>query len=145
MCIINTIQISLSPQIGYKISFNSLGGGDLVLKHQPISCAPEIPEQAQRGCKLTRTLNCSILFFPDHCLIQNLSTKRIIGQGREFGGLYILETEVPKSVVCSGVVTPFDLHCCLSHPSLSLLKKLYPQFSSLSSLNCELVQYAKLH
>ena len=51
MCIINTIQISPSPQIGYKISFNSLGEGDLVLKHQPISCAPEIPEQAQRGCK----------------------------------------------------------------------------------------------
>ena len=95
--------------------------------------------------KLTRTLNCSILLFPDHCLIQNLSTKRIIGQGRESGGLYILETKVSKSVVCSGVVTPFDLHCCLSHPSLSLLKKLYPQFSSLSSLNYESVQYAKLH
>ena len=28
---------------------------------------------------------------------------------------------------------------------LSLLKKLYPQFSSLSSLNCESGQYAKLH
>ena len=29
--------------------------------------------------------------------------------------------------------------------SLSLLKKLYPQFSSLSSLNCESCQYTKLH
>ena len=46
MCIINTIQISPSLQIGYKISFTSLGGGDLVLKHQPIPCSPEIPEQA---------------------------------------------------------------------------------------------------
>ena len=52
---------------------------------------------------------------------------------------------MPKSVACSGVVTPFELHCHLGHPSLSLLKKLYPQFSSLSSLNCELCQYAKLH
>ena len=50
-----------------------------------------------------------------------------------------------KSVACSGVVTPFELHCHLSHPSLPLLKKLYPQFSSLSSLNCESCQYAKLH
>ena len=49
MCIINTIQISPSPQIGYKISFNSLGGGDFVLKHEPIPCSAEIPEQAQRG------------------------------------------------------------------------------------------------
>ena len=55
--------------------------------------------------KLTRTLNCSISFFPDHCLIQDLLTKRIIGQGHESGGLYILEIEVPKYVACSGVVT----------------------------------------
>ena len=52
---------------------------------------------------------------------------------------------MPKSVTCSGVVTPFKLHCCLGHPSLSLLKKLYPQFSSLSSLNCKSCQYVKLH
>ena len=59
--------------------------------------------------------------------------------------LYILETEVSKSVACSGVLTPFELHCRLGHPSLSLLKKLYPQFFSLSSLNCESCQYANLH
>ena len=76
--------------------------------------------------KLTRTLNCSILLFLDYGLIQDLSTKWIIGGGREFGSLYILETEVPKFVVCPGVVTPFELHCRLSHPSISLLKILYP-------------------
>ena len=95
--------------------------------------------------KLTHTLNCSIPFFHDHCLIQGLSTKRIIGRGRESKGLYILKTEMSKSVVCSVVVTPFKLNCCLSHPSLPLLKKVCPQFSSLSSLNCESCQYAKLH
>ena len=78
-------------------------------------------------------------------MIQDLSTKRIIGQRHESRGLYILETEVLKSVVCSGVVTPFELHCHLGHPSLPLLKKLYPQFSSLSSLNYESCQYVKLH
>ena len=52
---------------------------------------------------------------------------------------------MPKSVACSRVVTPFELHCRLDHPSLSLLKKLYPQFFSLSSLNCEPCQYIKLH
>ena len=76
--------------------------------------------------KLTCTLNCSVSFFPDYCLIQDLSTKWIIGRGREFRGLYILDAEVPKFVTCSRVVTPFELHCCLGHPSLLLLKKLYP-------------------
>ena len=91
--------------------------------------------------KLTCTLNYSISFFPDHCLIQDLSTKRIIGRGRESRGLYILEIEVQTLIACFGVVTPFELHCRLGHPSLLLLKKLYPQFSSLSSLNCESCQY----
>ena len=93
----------------------------------------------------TCTLNCSISFFLDYCSIQDLLTKQIIGRGRESGGFYILETEVPKSFACSGVVTPFELHCHLGHSSLSLLKKPYPQFSSLSSLNCESCQYANLH
>ena len=63
--------------------------------------------------------------------------KRVIGRGRESGGLYILETEVPTPVVCSGVVTPFELHRRLGLPSLFLLKKLFSEFSSPLSLNCE--------
>ena len=65
-------------------------------------------------------------------------TKRIIGRGRESGDLYILDTEVSKSIACFGVVIPFELHCCLGHPYL-------PLSSSLSSLNCESCQYANLH
>ena len=71
--------------------------------------------------------------------------KRIISRGRESRGLYIIKTGASKSVACSGVVTPFELHYRLGHPSLPLLKKLYPQFPSLSSMNCESCQYAKLH
>ena len=71
--------------------------------------------------------------------------KWVIDRGCESGGLYILETEVPTPVACFRVVTPFKLHCRLGHPSLSLLKKLYPQFYSISSLNYESCQYAKLH
>ena len=33
--------------------------------------------------KFTRTHHCNISFFPNHCLIQDLLTKRIIGRGRE--------------------------------------------------------------
>ena len=95
--------------------------------------------------KLTRTLNCSISFFHDYCLIQDLLTKWIICKGRKSRGLYILDIEVSKSVGCSRVVTPFKLSCRLGHLSLSLLKTLYPQFSSPSSLNCESCQYVKFH
>ena len=48
--VINTIQINPSLQIGYKVSFKPLGGGNLILEHQPISSAPKSPKQAQRCC-----------------------------------------------------------------------------------------------
>ena len=71
--------------------------------------------------------------------------KQIIGRGHESRGLYILDHPVARPVACSGVSTPFETHCRLGHPSLPLLKKLCPQFSSLSSLDCESCQFAKYH
>ena len=46
--------------------------------------------------------------------------KRIIDRRHESGGLYILKTKVSKSVACPRVVTPFELHYRLGHPSLSV-------------------------
>ena len=82
--------------------------------------------------KLTRTLNCSISFFPGYCLFQDLLTKQVIGRGQESEGLYILDPELPKPIASSGIASPHKVHCRLGHPSLSLLKKLFPQFSSMS-------------
>ena len=48
--------------------------------------------------KLTRTLKCYISFFPDFCLFQDLMTKQIIGRGREFKGLYILDPTVLRPI-----------------------------------------------
>ena len=39
----------------------------------------------------------------------------------------------------------FKTHCQLGHPSLTLFKKLCPQYSSLSTIHCEACQYAKHH
>ena len=72
-------------------------------------------------------------------------TKQIIGRGYEFGGHYILDDQVPRSVACSGGSSTFEIHCRLGHVSLSSLKRLYPQFSSVSVLDCESCQFAKHH
>ena len=72
-------------------------------------------------------------------------TKQIIGRKRESGGLYILDHAIPRPLACSGVTTLFETHCRLGHPSLPLLKKLCPQFSSMSSLDYESCQFAKHH
>ena len=72
-------------------------------------------------------------------------TKQIIGRGQESRGLYILDSAIPRPIASSRVTTPFETHCRLCHPSLPLLKQLCPQFSSLSSLDCESCQFAKHH
>ena len=95
--------------------------------------------------KLTRTLNYSISFFPGYFMFQDLLKKRVIGRRQESGGLYILDPELPKPIACSEIASLHEVLCRLGHPCRSLLKKLFPQFSSMSSLNCESCQYAKLH
>ena len=72
-------------------------------------------------------------------------TNRIIGRGHDSRGLYIFDHVVSKPIACSGVTTPFETRCLLGHPSLPLLKKLCPQFSSQLSLDCESCQFAKHH
>ena len=44
-------------------------------------------------------------------------TKQTIGRGRESGDLYILNPALPRYVACSGVTTPFEVHCQLGHLS----------------------------
>jgi len=95
--------------------------------------------------KVTRDLNCYISFFPDHCLFRDLKTNQVIGKGHVSDDLYILDEWGPQFVACSSVVSPFEAHCRLGHPSLPLLKKLCPQFQNISSLECESCRFAKHH
>ncbi|KAK2973938.1 hypothetical protein RJ640_001406 [Escallonia rubra] len=75
----------------------------------------------------------------------DLMTKQTIDKGHVSDGLYILDAWVPRSVACSGVVSPFEAHCRLGHPSLPVLKKLCPQFHDISSVDCESCHFAKHH
>lgn len=95
--------------------------------------------------QLTHDLNCVVMFFSGYCLFQDRVTKKIIGRGYESGGLYLFDHQVSQAVACPVVPSPFEVHCRLGHPSLFVLKKLYPEFRSLSSLNCDSCQFAKFH
>ncbi|KAJ9556562.1 LOW QUALITY PROTEIN: hypothetical protein OSB04_011176 [Centaurea solstitialis] len=110
-----------------------------------VLCLPKFTFNLLSVSKITRTLNCSVKFYPYHCIFKDLSTKQIIGRGRESGGLYIFEPEELKSQAALASLSSFELHCRLGHPSLQSLKRLYPQLSHLSSLNCDSCQFAKHH
>ena len=59
--------------------------------------------------RITRSLNCSMIFFLKHCLFQKLRTRNTIGTGCECGELYYLKMD-SKSIAYSSFVSAFDQH-----------------------------------
>ncbi|CAL5357812.1 unnamed protein product [Camellia sinensis] len=83
---------------------------------------------------LTTALNCSVTFFPTHCVFQELATGKMIGSGRAQSGLYFLDA-MPASPLSSqalqctsgsSIRLLHQWHRRLGHPSFSILEKLFP-------------------
>ena len=92
---------------------------------------------------LIKTLVCAAHFFPNGCLIQELSRGLMIGKGSLYNNLYILDTTSHASsgsaVFCGSVSADSNLwHQRLGHPSTTYLQKLYsrlPAFTHVASDN----------
>ncbi|RVW28761.1 Retrovirus-related Pol polyprotein from transposon RE2 [Vitis vinifera] len=95
--------------------------------------APECPFNLISISKITRTLNCSITFSNKSVILQDQSTGKTIGIGRESQGLYHL-TSPSSPAACISTDAPLLIHSRLGHPSLSKFQKMAPHFSTLSSL-----------
>ncbi|RVX09522.1 hypothetical protein CK203_012435 [Vitis vinifera] len=84
--------------------------------------APECPFNLISINKITRTLNCSITFSDKFVTLQDRSTGKTIGIGRESQGLYHL-TSPSTPAVCISTNAPLLIHNRLGHPSLSKFQK----------------------
>ena len=71
--------------------------------------------------KLTNDQNSCIIFFLGFCILQDLVSGKMIGSGRQCGGLYYMHPSKNKSIIFH--VSHSDLwHLCLGHPSFSRFK-----------------------
>ncbi|RVW96927.1 Retrovirus-related Pol polyprotein from transposon TNT 1-94 [Vitis vinifera] len=84
---------------------------------------PECPFNLISISKITRTLNCSITFFDKFVTLQDRSTGKTIGIGRESQGLYHLTSD-SSPAVCISTDAPLLIHNRLGHPSLSKFQKM---------------------
>ena len=103
---------------------------------------PKCPFNLISISKITRTLNCSIIFSDKFVTLQDRSTRKTIGIGRESQGLHHL-TSKSSPAVCVSTDAPLLIHSRLGHPSLSKFQKMVTRFSTLSSLACESYQLRK--
>ena len=84
--------------------------------------------------KITQELNCHVTFFNDHCVFQDQTKGRMIGQARATEGLYLLKDKDscsdPLSLSLISVNANKDEiwnhHRRLGHPSFKTLKRMFP-------------------
>ena len=94
---------------------------------------PDSPFNLISISKLTRDLNCLITFSDNSVTLQDQSTRRTIGIGREFQGLFHLSSP-SSSTTCTSMDAPLLIHSRLGHPNISKFWVRVPRFSSLPSI-----------
>ena len=113
------------------------------LKLSSVLFVPKFPTSLCSVSQITKQNNCSVTFYPTHCVFHELGTNRVIGTGFESGGLYrISPFSHPVANLCESTVR--EAHCRLGHPSTAVLRKMRPDLP-LSSFNfhCESCQLGK--
>ena len=115
---------------GEKASIISVGNASLnsSLSLNNVLYVPSFKVNLMSVSKLTQGLHCSISFFPNWCILQDLATRKTIGLGKQQGGLYYLvslasdkPSLLPPS--CNHAHASTHLwHSRLGHPSSSRLQ-----------------------
>ena len=107
---------------------------------------PNFPVNLISISAITKTLFCSVSFYPYHCLFQDLRMGARIGLGRETGrGIYELVPDLPSTglrCLLSQSDTSLQWHRRLGHPGITKLRQALP-WISLSHFTCESCQLGK--
>jgi hypothetical protein len=85
-----------------------------------VLCVPTFKVDLIYVSRLTRDLNCSIIFFSYWCLLQDLVTRRMIGLGKQHNGLYYLVALAtkPNMINPSSTITQPTCHFTISSTDL---------------------------
>ena len=98
------------------VPFNS----DITLEN--VLCVPSFRLNLMSASKVTGSLNCCAILFPTFCVLQDLATGKMIGLGKQRGGLYYM-SPISQAPISHQVSHSSNLwHLRLGHPSPSRLK-----------------------
>jgi GAG-pre-integrase domain len=92
--------------------------------------------------KITNQLNCDIIFSSNNVIFQELTSKRLIGEGFCENGLYFLNKEKYIFNTKNEKELSTLWHNRIGHPSDKILKSIF-DFKGLDSSNCEIYKLGK--
>ncbi|CAL8998429.1 unnamed protein product, partial [Prunus brigantina] len=82
----------------------------------------------------------------DFCALQDLATGKMIGWGKQSGGLYFMSPVLKSSTVCHTTTSSAIWHHRLGHPSYACMRVVSKSVSSIRPSfdnNCEICPLAK--
>lgn len=93
--------------------------------------------------KVTKDLNCFVIFGPNKVIFQDITTGKRIGEGKLQNGLYMLEDK-KRVFNASKEHNDHELwHARLGHPSNLILKSLIPDLNVDNTYSCEACIFGK--
>ena len=106
--------------------------------------------------QLTKQSNCSAKFLPSHCVFQNLSSGKTIGNAKEREGLYYFNKANVRGqcpTICNSASSPGESelllwHKRMGHPSFQYLQHLFSSPCSNKAswvFQCDVCELAKHH
>ena len=124
-----------------------------VLKN--VMVVPEVKHNLQSVSQLTRKFKCSVHFFPEFCVFQDLFIGEVKGISNELEGLYYYPrfsaqtkeidttTANNKCLVTKTNSQSLRWHYTMGHPLFRVLKKLYKDVNQDVCENCPICPLAK--
>jgi hypothetical protein len=112
------------------LQHGSLYFGDIIISR--VLFIPELRCNLLSFAKLTAALKCLVLLTENICVLQDISTRTVIGAGNQQGGVYWLRSlgaplssSLPQHVSAAAVLPSYELwHRRFGHPSSSVLSSI---------------------
>jgi GAG-pre-integrase domain len=127
---------------GAKIPIENTSNTNLFSKNIPnILHLPTFNSNLISVSKITKDLNCDVIFSSEAVIFQDKTTRMTIGKGHLENGLYILN--FPNKAFVANIIEQNELwHWRIGHPSDKVLNKLF-SFSNLDSSYCDICRLSK--
>jgi hypothetical protein len=132
---------------GSTIPINSTGtlsfNKDIALKD--VLHVPSFQLNLLSASKITKSSNCCVILFPDFCALKDLATGKMIGWGKQSGGLYYMSSAHHTPTICHTSNPDATWHHRLGHPSPACLRFISKSNKSISPFDnfCSVCPLAK--